>query len=156
MHGLDLRDWLLVDPETFAEQMGAKELALSTQSRRPEVLQISDAASLGAQEEVRQLVYEHLVLRYPEHYVRRSQTCMGVAVTGYEREVDAAACEGPLEAAARGVEGNGGRRDNAFSRAAIRDANSAGDKSRATTFPTAGTGTVPSAATLYSPAISGH
>ena len=49
MHGLDLRDWLLVDPETFAEQMGAKELALSTQSRRPEVLQISDAASLGAQ-----------------------------------------------------------------------------------------------------------
>ena len=101
MHGLDLRDWLLVDPETFAEQMGAKELALGTQSRRPEVLQISDAASLGAQEEVRQLVYEHLVLRYPEHYVRRSETHMGVAVNGYEREVDAAACEGPLEAAAR-------------------------------------------------------
>ena len=104
MHGLDLRDWLLVDPETFAEQMGAKELALSTQSRRPEVLQISDAASLGAQEEVRQLVYEHLVLRYPEHYVRRSETHMGVAVNGYEREVDAAACEGPLEAAARLVQ----------------------------------------------------
>jgi len=104
LHGLDLRDWLLLDPGTFAEHVGLKELALDTPSRRPEVLQISDAATFGAQEEVRQLMCEHLPLRYPEHYQRLSETRMSVSVNGFEREVDAASCEGPLEAAARLVQ----------------------------------------------------
>ena len=99
LHGLELRDWLLVDEHTFAEQLGEKESALA--HRRDEVLQAS--GHFGAQEEVRQMVIEHLLARYPEHYTREEES-IGVAVGGYERSVDVPAAQPagapPLEAAA--------------------------------------------------------
>jgi len=104
MHGLDLRDWLLVDPETFAEHVGEKERALDSDLRRGKVLQASDPSTLGAQEEVRRLIFDHLLLRYPQYYQHLGAARMAISVDSFEREVDAARYTSPLEAAARLVQ----------------------------------------------------
>ena len=104
MHGLDLRDWLLVDPATYGLHVGERERALDTPGRREEVLQASDPETLRVQEEVLHLISDHLLTRFPQHFQRHSATSIGVSVGGYERLVDAADFASPLEAAARLVQ----------------------------------------------------
>ena len=69
IHGLDLRDWLIFDDdgERRAHEVRLKEKALDDVRRRPDVLQIDDAATRGAQQEVHALIVEHLRLHDRPH-----------------------------------------------------------------------------------------
>ncbi|KAL1506974.1 hypothetical protein AB1Y20_007838 [Prymnesium parvum] len=124
LHGLDLRDWLLVDVSTYGAQMSAKFSALRL--RRAEVLQAEDATTLEAQREVAALLLAHLPARYPSHFEARGEARLHVAVGGFGGEVDVAAYASPLEGAARLVQedlvlmrrGGGGAEDEYHAAAA--------------------------------------
>lgn len=71
LHGLDLRDWLLVDddgPTSYHAQMAAKQEMLADRRRRPEVLQDSEPRTLGAQAEVLDMVANHMRSRFPDRF----------------------------------------------------------------------------------------
>ena len=69
LRSLDMRDWLLVSPATFETEVRLKRSMLGSE-RRPEVLQADDPSTLMAQQEVLQMLADHLLRRYPEHYTR--------------------------------------------------------------------------------------
>uniref|UniRef100_A0A7S4B305 Uncharacterized protein n=1 Tax=Chrysotila carterae TaxID=13221 RepID=A0A7S4B305_CHRCT len=67
MHGLDLRDWLLIcSPSLYKFQLEAKEEAMA--SRKPEVMQACDETTIDAQREVLEMFARYLPIRYPEHF----------------------------------------------------------------------------------------
>ena len=63
IHGLDLRDWLIFDDEeSCAQEVALKAKALDDPTRRPDVLQIDDSSTRGAQKEAHDMIAEHLRL----------------------------------------------------------------------------------------------
>ena len=90
LHGLDLRDWLLVDddPEagssSYEYQMNIKREALSNPKRRSEVLAASDLTTYGAQKEVLRMVQAHLSARYPHRFRDILSTNISSEVLGTE------------------------------------------------------------------------
>jgi hypothetical protein len=64
LHGLDVRDWLLLDdesgPSSYREQVALKRSFLSDPEQRPEVIQDQAPHTLGAQAEVLEMVLGHL------------------------------------------------------------------------------------------------
>jgi len=81
LHGLDLRDWLLLGEPTRGEQMDIRTRALADPARRPEVLQADDPSTFGAQHEVLELVQAHMAAWAPRGMVAQSQLCsVGAAV----------------------------------------------------------------------------
>ena len=70
LHRLDLRDWLLVDQDLLEHEVRLKQRALQSPVQRPQVLQAADKTTLGAQQEVLDLVIGHLLEHYPSCYSR--------------------------------------------------------------------------------------
>ena len=102
IHGLDARDWLVVDDDelagssSYSFQMGLKEAALTDPEQRVNVLQTSDESTLGAQAEVLEMVHAHLRAFHPGRFDE--------AIEASKRHLDDGACSSPLELAARLVQ----------------------------------------------------
>ena len=101
LHGLDLRDWLLVNEPTYVEQMAVRRRALDSVSRREEVLQASDPATYAAQAEALEMVHSHL--RSCHRHGRRCAISLEAldGQVGVQEALAAASEQPPLEHAAR-------------------------------------------------------
>jgi len=95
---LDLAEWIEID-ERFLDQLAERRRSL--RERREEVVAALPEGRAG-QEELLELLLEHLPRRYPEHY-RRREGLIESRATGERFEIEAWA-ERPLELAGRLVQ----------------------------------------------------
>jgi hypothetical protein len=73
LHALDMRDWLIVTPDTFGAEVQLKRRMLAPGSRsRDELLQASDRSTQEPQLEVLHMLADFLPRRYPHMYRRTS------------------------------------------------------------------------------------
>ena len=61
LHGLDLRDWLLLDEATRDAHLATKARLLGRPETRAQVLQADDPSTVGAQLEVLEMISSHLL-----------------------------------------------------------------------------------------------
>ena len=61
VHGLDLRDWLMLNEPTRKAQMEMRKKRLADPKERPQVLQADDPSTYGAQCEVLEMISSHLL-----------------------------------------------------------------------------------------------
>jgi dimethylamine monooxygenase subunit A len=95
---LDLAEWIEID-ERFLDQLAERRRLLA--ERREEVVAALPESGAG-QEELLELLLDHLPKRFPEHYRRRERLIENLA-TGERFEIEAWA-ERPLELAGRLVQ----------------------------------------------------
>eukprot|EP00931_Biecheleriopsis_adriatica_P023798 TRINITY_DN14958_c0_g1_i1.p1 TRINITY_DN14958_c0_g1~~TRINITY_DN14958_c0_g1_i1.p1 ORF type:complete len:339 (-),score=33.49 TRINITY_DN14958_c0_g1_i1:98-1114(-) len=87
LHGLDPRNWILLDPVSASSQLRAKQRLFSSEHRRKVLDQTP--SSIGPQMEVLEMLLEHLPRRYPDVYEIEgmpsdAQSFVQVSVDGYQ------------------------------------------------------------------------